>query len=130
MHARPLTVRIGMVLMLAGALLVRSMPSAANASPPSGEPTATLFVTGLEVGTGSTIGPDEGLYVTEGTAGRIWRVDPQTGQRTLFASGLPPTVDPNNPFGGAVDIAFLGKTAYVLVTLVGPDVGGSAVVGI
>jgi deoxycytidine triphosphate deaminase len=33
-------------------------------------------------------------------------------------------------FGGPVDIAFLGRTAYVLVTLVGPDVGGSDVVGI
>ena len=30
----------------------------------------------------------------------------------------------------AVDVAFLGRTAYVLVTLVGPDVGGSDVVGI
>jgi hypothetical protein len=29
-----------------------------------------------------------------------------------------------------MDIAFLGRTAYVLVTLVGPDVGGSDVVGI
>jgi hypothetical protein len=33
-------------------------------------------------------------------------------------------------FGGPVDVAFLGRTAYVLVTLVGPDVGGSDVVGI
>ena len=29
-----------------------------------------------------------------------------------------------------MDIAFIGSTAYVLVTLVGPDVGGSDVVGI
>ena len=33
-------------------------------------------------------------------------------------------------FGGPVDIAFLGRTAYVLVTLVGSDVGGGDVVGI
>ena len=32
--------------------------------------------------------------------------------------------------GGAIDVAFLGKTAYALVTLVGPDVGGNDVVGI
>jgi len=32
--------------------------------------------------------------------------------------------------GGAMDIAFIGGTAYVLVTLVGPDVGGSDVAGI
>jgi hypothetical protein len=29
-----------------------------------------------------------------------------------------------------MDVAFIGRTAYVLVTLVGPDVGGSDVVGI
>ena len=29
-----------------------------------------------------------------------------------------------------MDVAFIGKTAYVLVTLVGPDVGGDDVVGI
>ncbi len=33
-------------------------------------------------------------------------------------------------FGGAMDVAFIGNTAYVLVTLVGTDVGGSDVVGI
>ena len=33
-------------------------------------------------------------------------------------------------FGGATDIAFIGKTAYVLVTVVGSDVGGTNVVGI
>jgi hypothetical protein len=32
--------------------------------------------------------------------------------------------------GGAMDVAFIGNTAYVLVTLVGSDVGGSDVVGI
>jgi len=34
------------------------------------------------------------------------------------------------PLGGALDVAFMGGTAYALVTLVGPDVGGSDVVGI
>jgi hypothetical protein len=32
--------------------------------------------------------------------------------------------------GGAIDVAFIDKTAYVLVTLVSPDVGGSDVDGI
>jgi sugar lactone lactonase YvrE len=80
----------------------------------------------LEGGSGSTLGPGGALYVTESTAGRISRVDPQTGEVTTFASGLPP----GGGFGGAVDVAFLGTTAYALVTLVGPDVGGSDVVGI
>ena len=67
------------------------------------------------------------MFVTEGAAGRISRVDPKTGQVTTFASGLPPFIV---GIGGAMDIAFIGSTAYVLVTLVGPDVGGSDVVGI
>jgi hypothetical protein len=94
---------------------------------PSGGPSATLLVTGLEGATGSTIGPGGALYVTEGAAGRISRVDPQTGEITTFASGLPKAIV---GIGGAIDVAFNGKTAYVLVTLVGPDVGGSDVVGI
>ena len=93
-------------------------------------PTAALLVTGLEGGSGSTIGPGGALYVTEGAAGRISRVDPQTGEITTFASGLPKAAIPGYPFGGAVDVAFIGKTAYALVTLVGPDVGGSDIVGI
>ncbi len=94
---------------------------------PSGGPNATLLVTGLEGATGSTIGPGGALYVTEGAAGRISRVDPQTGEITAFASGLPKAIV---GIGGAIDVAFIGKTAYALVTLVGPDVGGSDVVGI
>jgi sugar lactone lactonase YvrE len=87
------------------------------------------LVAGLEGGSGSTIGPDQALYVTESAAGRITRVDPSTGATTTYASGLP-TLIPAVGFGGPVDIAFIGHTAYVLVTLVGPDVGGSDVVGI
>ena len=89
----------------------------------------TRLVTGLEGGSGSTIGPGGALYVTEATAGRVSRVDPKTGEITTFASGLP-TRMVGFGFGGAVDVAFIGSTAYVLVTLVGPDVGGSDVVGI
>ena len=36
-----------------------------------------------------TIGPDRALYVAEGVAGRISRIDPDTGHVTTFASGLP-----------------------------------------
>jgi hypothetical protein len=90
---------------------------------------ATLLATGLQGGSGSTIGPGGALYVTESATGRILRVDPQTGNVTTFASGLPPTI-PAVGFGGATDVAFIGKTAYALVTLVGSEVGGSDVVGI
>ena len=97
--------------------------------PPSWGPTPTLLVSGLAGGSGSAIGPGGSLYVTEGATGRVLRVDPQTGQVTTFASGLP-QMNPAIGIGGAIDVAFIGATAYVLVTLVSPDVGGSAVDGI
>ncbi len=114
-----------MILALAGSVLVG--PSAAVGINNTAAPTATRFVTGLASGSGSTVGPDGGLYVTEGAAGRVSRVDPQTGDVTTYASGLPPSIV---GIGGAMDVEFNDSTAYVLVTLVGPDVGGSDVVGI
>jgi hypothetical protein len=99
----------------------------ATAAPPAGGPHPTQLVTGLEGGSGSTVGPGGALYVTEGAAGRISRVDPETGDVTTFATGLPRSIV---GFGGAMDVAFIGHTAYVLVTLVGPDVGGTDLVGI
>jgi hypothetical protein len=118
------------LLLLSVALIAMLAPSVANASaPPSGHATAHRLVTGLQGGSGSTIGPDRALYVTESAAGRITRVDPRTGSTMTYASGLPKLI-PAVGFGGPVDIAFIGRTAYVLVTLVGPDVGGSDAVGI
>jgi sugar lactone lactonase YvrE len=78
-------------------------------------------------GSGSTIGPDDALYVTDGPGGRVLRVDPRTGAATTFASGLPRAI-PEVGIGGAIDVAFLGRTAYVLVTLVGPAFGQPDVV--
>jgi hypothetical protein len=115
------------LLLSAASLIAVVSPSVASASPPSVAPAATLLVTGLASGSGSTVGPGRALYVTEGATGRILRVDPETGDVTTFASGLPPSIV---GIGGAMDIAFIGDTAYVLVTLVGADVGGSDVVGI
>ncbi|MGH2679114.1 MAG: ScyD/ScyE family protein [Actinomycetota bacterium] len=91
--------------------------------------TKTRLVTGLAGGSGSTVGPDGALYVTEGLAGRVSRVDPRTGAVTTFATGLPPLLA-GVGIGGAMDVVFKGGTAYVLVTLVGPDVGGTSVAGI
>jgi hypothetical protein len=102
-------------------------PLPASAAPPSGPPTTTQLLAGLEGGSGSTVGPGGALYVTEGAAGRISRVDPKTGDLTTFASGLPESIV---GIGGAIDVAFIGGTAYALVTLVGPDVAGSDIVGI
>jgi hypothetical protein len=109
------------VMMLAVGLV------AASAQSPCQGPTATPLVTGLQGAMGSTIGPDGALYVTEGAIGTISRVDPQTGEKTTFASGLPPSII---GIGGAIDVAFIDNIAYVLVTLVSPDLGGSNVDGI
>ena len=73
-------------------------------------------------GSGSTIGPDGALYATDGPGGRVLRVDPKSGAVTTFASGLPPAVS-DVGIGGAIDVAFVGRRAYVLVTLVGPELG-------
>jgi hypothetical protein len=90
---------------------------------------AALLATGLDGAIGSTVGPDGALYVAQATVGTISRVDPRTGAITTFASGLPKQLSAVG-LGGAMDVAFIGKTAYVLVTLVSPDVGGTNVDGI
>src|SRR5919106_1804260 len=107
--------------------MITITPSAASAAPPSPAPSTTQLLTGLEGGSGSTVGPGGALYVTESAAGRISRVDPRTGEITTFASGLPQSII---GIGGTTDVAFVGGTAYALVTVVGPAVGGSDVVGI
>jgi hypothetical protein len=115
------------LLLLAAVVVVMITPSAASAAPPTPAPSSTQLLTGLEGGAGSTVGPGGALYVTEPLAGRISRVDPRTGEITTFASGLPKQII---GLGGVIDVAFIGGTAYALVTLVGPDVGGSDIVGI
>jgi len=87
------------------------------------------LASGLEGSMGSTVGPDGALYVAESAAGRITRIDPTTGAKSTFAEGLPATL-PGAPMGGTVDVAFLGGTAYALVTMVDAFLGGSDVVGI
>src|ERR1700757_2626777 len=66
---------------------------------------ATLLTAGLEGPIGSTVGPDRALYVAEGVAGRISRIDPNTGQTTTFASGLPKRLT-GFPIGGPIDVTF------------------------
>jgi streptogramin lyase len=56
---------------------------------PSEGVNGTVLTSGLDTPIGSTIGPDGALYVAEGPAGRISRVDPETGELTTFASCLP-----------------------------------------
>jgi hypothetical protein len=108
--------------------LASTMPVFAQSAPfRTKAPRVVLLAEGLQGGSGSTIGPDGALYVTEGAVGRVSRVNPRTGMLTPFATGLPKAVF---PIGGAMDIAFVGRTAYVLVTLVAADVGGADTVGL
>lgn len=115
----------------AAALLVSSLlaPAAATATAPArgpgggaAPPAATLLVSGLQQASGSTIGPDGALYVVEGAIGQVTRIDTRTGVTTPFVTGLPKSVI---PIGGPIDVAFVGRTAYVLVANVGDDVPGS-----
>jgi hypothetical protein len=73
--------------------------------------------------TGSTIGPDGALYVTNGNAGSVLRIDRRSGRVTPYFTGLPPAAFATD-IGGPVDIAFVGRTAYVLVTLVSGEIFG------
>jgi hypothetical protein len=74
--------------------------------------------------TGSTIGPDGALYVTDGAAGAVLRIDRRSGRVTPYADGLPPKAFQGVDIGGPVDVAFAGRTAYVLVTLVSGAIFG------
>jgi hypothetical protein len=94
------------------AILVTLFVTAAVAPLTAG---AQPLVTGLQGAAGSTVGPGGDIFVTEGLIGRVSRVDPRTGTVSTFAEGLPPSVI---GVGGAVDVAFIGDTGYVLVTLV------------
>jgi hypothetical protein len=97
-----------------------------NAAPPSA-PTVMKLVTGLASGSGSTIGPNGDLFVTEGKTGRVLEVNPRSGAVSIFAEGLPPW---QIGLGGAMDIEFVGRKAYVLVTMVGEQFGGHSASGI
>lgn len=107
-------------------LLAASSASAQDA--PAHDDAVRVVSSGLGLTVGSAVGPDGALYVTDASAGTLVRVDPRTGRSRVVADGLPVQGAPG--LGGPMDVAFLNGTAYVLVTLVGPDVGGTGVNGI
>jgi hypothetical protein len=124
------------IISLAAALLTAGVPTA-TAQSSCAQPQISTLASGLAGGVpgskGSAIGPGGAIYVTENTLGRISRVDPATGAITTFAAGLPPAVvvqSGGTVVGGVMDVAFIGSTAYALVTMVSPDVGGNSIGGI
>ncbi|PRY68319.1 hypothetical protein B0I08_10421 [Glaciihabitans tibetensis] len=86
-----------------------------------------VLASGLNGTGGSAIGPDGALYVTDRVAGEVIRVNTTTGEKSTFATGLPP---PLSMSGGPIDIAFVGQVAYVLVADVDAGPGGDRVNGI
>ena len=115
-------------LTAAALLAVLVLPGTAGATPPQEAGQPELLASGLAGGAGSAVGPDGALYVPEPEAGQLTRIDPETGEATVVATCLPERVAPFP--GGAVDVTFVQRTAYVLVTLVSPHVGGTDVSGI
>jgi hypothetical protein len=108
-------------LLVAGvALVAMIVPLAASAAPPAAGPGEPELLAALPggAGSGSAVGPGGALYVPQPATGEIWRVDPDTGATTLYASGLPRRFS-QLPFGGVMDVAFIGSTAYALVSVVG-----------
>lgn len=75
-----------------------------------------VIASGLMAPTGATVGPDGALYVAEGAAGRITRVDPRSGRTDIVAEQLPAAL-PGVGLGGVMDVAFLDGDLYTLVTL-------------
>lgn len=88
---------------------------------------AAQLVDNLEGTSGSGLGPGKALYVTQNnavTGGKVTRVDTKSGATSTFAEGLPTSgLFAAAGFGGAVDVTFIGRTAYVLVTGVAAPFG-------
>lgn len=123
----PLLVLVALVALVAFAVASPGVTAGPKQKASTRATEVTLLAQGLGATVGGTIGPDGALYVAESVLGQVKRIDPSNGRVTTVASGLPPRVI---PIGGAIDVAFVGKTMYVLVTLVGPDVGGTSVNGV
>jgi hypothetical protein len=108
-----------MFTVLLAALAAMIVPLATGATPPAGPGSPQLLATlAGGAGSGSTVGPGGAFYVPQPATGEIWQINPANGAKTLYASGLPRRFAAL-PFGGVMDVAFYGSTAYALVSVVG-----------
>src|SRR5690348_281039 len=97
--------RIGLLISVA-ALAVAVAPPTVSAHDRSGPVVTRLAEFGSDdFVIGSTIGPDGALYVTDGVAGAVLRIDRRSGQVAPYADGLPPKAFPGDT-GGPIDVAF------------------------
>lgn len=119
----PVTMRTS--ALIAGFLLTLSPMASAHAQ----EVTRLTEFGSDDFVTGSTVGPDGALYVTEGSTGEVLRINLVDGVVSTYASGLPPKAFQGEDIGGPVDVAFLDGTAYVLVSLVSGTISGSGPFG-
>lgn len=123
----PTPIRVGrwvtvfLVAVMSAAALLGLAVTPAAAAGPHGPAVRHLATFGSGLGSGSTIGPDGALYVTDGVNGTVDRVDRRTGAVTVYAYGLPKKV---LGIGGAMDVVFLDGQGYALVTMVGGDILG------
>ncbi len=122
------------VALMAGAIAFGAVQTSAQEGGPP--PTAgTVLAEGLQSTIGAAIGPDGALYVAEGgtggpmkvstpdgdgyfgLTGRVSRIDPETGERTTFASGIASGAEAEGGQGfGLADIVFVGDDLYYLTT--------------
>ena len=115
--------RIGLLIATVGLVAAVGAPTASAHDGTGPEVTRLASFGNGDPVTGSTIGPHGALYVTDGNAGSVLRVNRHSGRVTTYATGLPPQAFTND-IGGPGDVAFVGGTAYVLVTLVSGEITG------
>jgi len=116
MHVRK---HLATVAALFAAVWIGTAAASAGAAPTGPH----LLYTGLGGGSGSTVGPDGALYVTDPVNGAIVRVDPSTGAPATYADCLPAQI-PGVGLGGGMDVAFIGHIAYALVSVVSDPLFG------
>ena len=114
------------LLLIAATVVGMTTSSTASAAPPAPAPTATQLLTGLQGGAGSTVGPGGALYVTAPPSA----ASGASTRKPATSRSSPAGCRRRIRIGGVIDVAFIGGTAYALVTGVGPDFGGNDIVGI
>ena len=91
--------RIGLFIVAAGVVAAGQAVAVAGPTASAHDRRGPVVTPLADVGSddfviGSTIGPDRALYVTDGVAGAVLRIDRRSGHVTTYADGLPPKAFP------------------------------------